>query len=230
MRRGEAGAQELLEEALKMALPTGELQRIGRVYAARGELAWHRRDLDGVLRETELGLEHTVGHQEAWIKGELAWLRSRATAVEASMDLAEAYRHAVLKDWNAAAAAFERHAMPFEHATMLLQAGGTGIAAAAQIVERIGAAVLRSELAQAEQSSSARGGARNENAHGLTKRELEVLRLLGSGYTNAELAEKLCLSAKTIDHHVSAILGKLQVRSRAHAVTAGYELGLIGRK
>ena len=52
---------------------------------------------------------------------------------------------------------------------------------------------------------------------GLTSREAEVLGLLGEGLTNAQIAARLVLSPRTIDHHVSAVLGKLGVATRAEA-------------
>ncbi len=65
------------------------------------------------------------------------------------------------------------------------------------------------------------------NPGGLTNREIEVLRLLREGLTNAELAQHLFISAKTVDHHVSAILSKMQVTSRRDAVRSGRRLGVI---
>jgi DNA-binding NarL/FixJ family response regulator len=56
----------------------------------------------------------------------------------------------------------------------------------------------------------------------LTRRELEVLALLGQGLTNAEIAERLYISTKTAGHHVSSILAKLHLKNRAEA--AGYAL------
>jgi DNA-binding CsgD family transcriptional regulator len=55
------------------------------------------------------------------------------------------------------------------------------------------------------------------NPLGLTRREREILDLIGAGHTNAEIAAKLSISAKTVGHHVSAILAKLGVPTRAAA-------------
>jgi len=69
--------------------------------------------------------------------------------------------------------------------------------------------------------------ATRDNPAGLTARELEVLRLLAEGLSNAELASRLSLSAKTVGHHVSAVLRKLGVPSRSRAVAAASQLGII---
>jgi DNA-binding NarL/FixJ family response regulator len=66
------------------------------------------------------------------------------------------------------------------------------------------------------------------NPAGLTARELEVLQLLTEGLRNAQIAGRLVLSEKTVDHHVSAILRKLNVRSRGEAAATATRLGLRG--
>ena len=65
-----------------------------------------------------------------------------------------------------------------------------------------------------------------QNPHQLTRRQLQVLALLAEGRRNAEIAGRLFLSEKTIDHHVSAVLEKLQVRSRGEAAAVANRLGL----
>jgi DNA-binding NarL/FixJ family response regulator len=68
--------------------------------------------------------------------------------------------------------------------------------------------------------------ATTDNPAALTDRELEVLALLAEGLRNAEIAHRLVVSSRTVDHHVSAILAKLGVRSRGEATAAALRLGL----
>jgi DNA-binding NarL/FixJ family response regulator len=60
----------------------------------------------------------------------------------------------------------------------------------------------------------------------LTEREGEILVLIAQGRTNPEIAERLCLSLKTVRNHVSNIFSKLQVADRAQAVVRAREAGL----
>jgi DNA-binding NarL/FixJ family response regulator len=63
----------------------------------------------------------------------------------------------------------------------------------------------------------------------LTRRESEVLALVSEGLPNAEIANRLFLSEKTVHHHVSAILRKLEVNSRGQATAAAVRLGLVSK-
>jgi len=62
---------------------------------------------------------------------------------------------------------------------------------------------------------------------GLSRRELEVVRLIASGRRNREIASELYLSPRTVDMHVRNILGKLGCRSRTAAAARARELGLL---
>ncbi len=64
------------------------------------------------------------------------------------------------------------------------------------------------------------------NPAGLTARQVEVLELLSEGLTNAEIAERLVVSERTAEHHVAAVLRKLQVSDRREAAARASELGL----
>jgi DNA-binding NarL/FixJ family response regulator len=71
--------------------------------------------------------------------------------------------------------------------------------------------------------------ATRQNPGGLTPRELEVLGLVAAGLRNSEVAERLVLSERTIDRHVAAILGKLDVRTRTEASATAVRLGLLAQ-
>jgi DNA-binding NarL/FixJ family response regulator len=118
-------------------------------------------------------------------------------------------------------------------AEALLAAGDTEQATAAaqealDTATRLGAAPLQAALRKLGVRGLARGPrpATRANPANLTPRELEVLELVATGLGNAEIARRLFISAKTVDHHVSAILTKLGVQRRQDAAAAARRLGL----
>jgi DNA-binding CsgD family transcriptional regulator len=234
LRRGDPGADAPLEEALKLALPTSELNRIGRVTAARAEQAWLCGDIDRVAREALLGLDYVRGHTAPWIKGELMFWLSRSQAIGSlPVDIAEPYRLLLTGNWREAAAIWADIGMPYEQALALAEGPEDALRDALTLLDRLGAnpfaAIVRRRLRDCGARGIPRGPNETTRANpaGLTAREIEVLALLAQGNSNAQLARRLHRSTKTVDHHVSAILGKLGVRSRTEAVAAAFALGVI---
>ncbi len=124
---------------------------------------------------------------------------------------------------------------PYERALALSDEGSVdGLVAALPLLDGLGAqsvaALVRGRLRNLGASRVPRGStsATRANPAGLTGRQLDVLNLLVHGLSNAEIAARLVISPRTADHHVSAILTKLAVRTRGEAVAAARRLGLAG--
>ena len=125
---------------------------------------------------------------------------------------------------------------PYAQALALADGSEAAQRDALVILDRLGAGPLAAIVRRRLRERGVRGVPRgpNEttraNPAGLTARETEVLSLLALGCSNSQLARRLHRSTKTIDHHVSAILEKLGVHSRAEAVAAAYSLGIVSAR
>ncbi|WP_036435744.1 AAA family ATPase [Mycobacterium sp. URHB0044] len=233
LRRNGDDAGELTQ-AWTLARRYGEPVRVLPVAAALVERAWLANTGDAGLAEYEGLLAEASGPGLEWARGELAmWLRRLDGSVDAD-GLATPYRLYLDGDIASAAAEFERIGSVYEAAIALTEAGGDiNARRGLDMLDRIGATAVADKIRLDLRAGGMKGvPARRRtttlsNPAGLTRRQVEVLRRLDDGLTNAELAAQLYLSAKTVDHHVSAILGKLAVANRREAVRRGRELGII---
>ena len=213
-RRGDPGVWELLDEALELSEPGGHLQRLGHVRAARAEAAWLAGDPDRAVEEARAAYPLALEKRHLWFAGELAYWQWKAGALDEAPDwIAEPYRLQLAGDAQAAAAVWRERLCPYEAARTLADVGEE---AALDELDRLGAgpaaAALRRQLGLRGPRETTR-----ENPAGLTARELEVLELVAEGLQNREIADRLILSPRTVDHHVSAVLRKLGARTRAEA-------------
>jgi DNA-binding CsgD family transcriptional regulator/tetratricopeptide (TPR) repeat protein len=236
-RRGDPDAKGTLEEAAALALPTGELQWIGLVAAARAEHAWLHGELDRTATEAATGFALAVRAGHPWFAGELAcWLWRAGALPEVPAVAAEPYRLLLAGDWRAAASAWHALGCPYEQAQTLALGDEEACLQALGLLDGLGARQtaqrLRRQLRRRGNLRVPRGPTRATAANpaGLTGRQVEVLGLLAEGLSDAEIAARLSLSAKTVGHHVSALLAKLGVGSRRQAAAAARRLGVTPAK
>jgi DNA-binding CsgD family transcriptional regulator len=231
VRRGDPDAGSPLEEARALAGPNPELQRVGTLAAVCAEAAWLKGDREGVLREAQSAYQLLGSRRDPRMKGELAaWLwRAGVRGPDATTDIPESYALEISGDWRGAANAWQALGCPYEHACMLAWYGAESEQREAlAIFEQLGAApaslALRKQMRARGVRSVPRGArtSTRRHPHGLTRRETEILALLSGGLRNAAIARRLFISTKTVDHHVSAILTKLGVPSRAEAIAMAH--------
>src|SRR5215467_5388209 len=234
VRRGDPHAEQVLSEARELAMQTRELQRVMPVASARVESAWLRGDLEQVMSEARFVRELAKAHDDTWLHGEFAsWIWRAGGAIEVSEKIAPPYAFQMSGDWRAAAEAWKQVGCPYEEAMALADGDESAQRAALIIFEKLGAGPASERLRHALRSTGVRGIPRGprpstkQNPAGLTTRQMEVLALMAQGLGNAEIAERLFTSTRTIDHHVSMILAKLEVRTRAEAVSHAFQSGLI---
>ncbi|MCA1404072.1 AAA family ATPase [Ensifer sp. IC3342] len=232
VRLGEPGGLALLQQALQEGLATGELQRIVPVRLALTEAAWLAEDPSASHEQLTALSAMDLDNFRAWDLGEMAvwWQRcGMARPLPTSTARIPSLRSAELGDNPLAAATeWERLGLPYEAALALMQVRGaeTGpaLARAVTIFEsleaRPAAALTRKQarrLGVAGQLPKARRGpyaAARRHPLGLTRHEQQVLALMAEGMSNKEAARRLSRSPRTIEHQVSAVLGKFNAANR----------------
>ncbi len=238
LRRGEDGADAALDEAQQVAERLGELQRRGPVAAARAEAALLRGDAAAARAIARPEFEEADRRNALPLRAELGYLLRRAgDEVEIRDDDEHPFAIQARGDWRRAAERWHEAGAPYHEAAALAESPHEAdLIEALAILDRLGAVPLarlvRAELRERGVRSIPRGPSTltRRNPEGLTDRQIDVLRLLADGLTNAAIAERLVVSVRTVDSHVAAVLAKLGVQSRQEAVRAAGDLGLLATR
>jgi len=231
-RRGDPDAWPLLDEAWTLAAPTRELQRVEPAAAARAEAAWLEGRTDDAAAA---GLRLAQRRGVAWVVGELACWRRRSGVHEVTpIEVPEPWASELAGDWRRAADRWSELDSPYDAALALAQSDTEEpLLEALTELRRLGAdpaaAIVARRLRElgVRKLPRARRAATRSNPAGLTAREAEVLALVADELRNAEIAKRLFLSERTVDHHVSAILRKLGVRTRTQAISEARRLQVL---
>ncbi|MBZ5741196.1 ATP-binding protein [Nocardioides mangrovi] len=222
-RQGDDDAVKLLDCALDAADDLDDPPYVVLVRLARAEARWLADDLDGA--SAELAAARARVHDRLpWEDAEVARWEDRLAGP--APEPAVALPHD--------AAGWDALGCGYDAALALVDAGDeASLREALTRFDDLGAdaaaALVRRRMRSAGVRSIPAGPRPTTREHplGLTQRQHDVLELVAEGLTNAEIAARLYISAKTVDHHVSAVLGKLGVASRVEASAAAERLGLL---
>lgn len=233
-RQGDPAAADLLDDALERALRTGELQRICPVRAARAERAWLSGDRDQVRCEAMSVYDQVQRAGHRWCVGVFAFWLWRAGALDCLPDDAfEPFAFQIEGKWREAAAAWRTLGCPYETAWALAESGRESeLRYAHAEFMRLGAVPAASMVTQrlralgVERLPRGPRPTTQANPFRLTRREMDVLALLVQGHRTQDIAETLFLSPRTVGHHITAILTKLEVHSRDEAAQKARQLGI----
>jgi DNA-binding CsgD family transcriptional regulator len=233
-RRGDPDPWTPLAEAETLAEQTGQLWWLWQLAAAKAEAAWLEGRPEAIGKTTEAAYRLAVERHSPWPIAELAWWRQCA-GIEDDVpeEVGGPFLLQLRGEWTQAAKAWRAAGCPYEEAVALGEVDDEPAQRGAlDKLNRLGARPAAAIVARRLRERGARGVPRGprpatrENPAGLTARELEVLALLAQGLRNVEIAGRLFLAQKTVDHHVAAILRKLGVRTRAEASATAVRLGL----
>lgn len=244
VRRGDQDAETPLEAARRLSAAMEELQRSVYIATIEAESAW--------LQSAVPAGEHAVPPREnavsqlravrslaeaqncRWaVEDSALWLSILGEPVAGTELLPTPVREHCEGRWREAAAGWRVLGRPYEEALALSGADDAAQRQALEIFDRLGAAPAAARLRRQMRVSGARGIPRGPiavtraNSAGLTRRQVQVLILIDEGLSNAEIASRLCISAKTAEHHVSAIMARLDAPTRQKAAAAARHRGLL---
>ncbi len=238
VRRGDPDAAEQLADLAALADRTDELQRLAPVVELETEWALtHKTPMPSERLAKVVEKIRPKGRLTDW-----ATFRVAAWATVAGIDTlsdqepaSSLFAAMARRDWLAAADAFGEVGWSYDRGLMLsLLDDEESLAEAIGIARALGAGPLTRRVAGRMRGlglSVPQGPRQTTRANpaGLTARQLEVLALVAEGLTNVEIADRLVVSPRTVEHHVAAVLTKLGATTRRDAARRASEFSVAPR-
>jgi len=234
LREGRPGARNALETMWAAATTSGELQAIDPAAAALAEFMWLSGERNPeLMSRLDSAFAAGVAVGTPWPSGALVfWMWKIGRITDVPDGLVDLFRLIIDGQPRAAAQRWFAAGAPYEQAIALSHGDYDAQLQALEILESLGARAVATAIRKAMRSSGlaiprGRGKATRASIGGLTARQSEVLALLGAGLPNAAIADSLFLSPRTVEHHVSAVLAKLNATTREQAVAKARADGLL---
>lgn len=234
-RRGRGTARDPLLCAWKLASDAAEVQRSVPVAIALAEFEWISGEALVARHELRAALEPAVERGFGMSAGRLAaWLSRLGEPIPGLDGLAQPFRALLEGDAGASADWLRRAGAPYEEALALMMGSTQQRLTALELFETLGASGIAAKVRrrlrhEGVRAPRGRGRATRRHVAGLTARQAEVLGLLDEDLSNLEIADRLFISPRTVEHHVAAVCSKLDVATRSEAVRRAHAEGLLGR-
>ncbi len=234
-RRGDGDVWGPLDEAMALAGTLAQPEWIVHVRLARAEAHWLESRVGDALDELDLADKSAADCCAGCLSSVAGWRHRVAGMCPPSADVTGLFAAELNGDPLSAANSWAAAGLDYEAALALLGSDDEALLRDALArLEILGASatarLVRFKMRRLGLRSVPAGGRATTKAHpaGLTRREQEVLELLCTGLTNEQISDRLVVSVKTVDHHVSAVLAKLGVPSRKVAAAEAARRGLVG--
>jgi len=234
IRKGEPNVLPVLQEAKALAFKTEEHQRIIPVIISLLEYEWLTAKNIITEEELKVSIDLVQKVDNIFLNSEFDfWLKKARKQENNLLELYEPYQLLRAGKISKAVAFWEKKGCPFEKAFALFEGNEDDKKNALSIFQQLGADAVYEKIKMEMRSSGIKKiprGLREStktNPAQLTNRELDVLILLKEAVQNKEIANTLFISPKTVDHHISSILFKLDVSSRSKAVAEAISSGIL---
>lgn len=232
----------VLDELRSMPTSHRDIMRRAPLAVVDAEALWLGLPRPGALERLRAAFETALRAQgQRWTLADTAlWLTILGEPVQIPDEIMSGLRPGprahIAGRWREAAKAWGEMGCVYERAIALSMGDTAAQLEAVALFDSLGAAPAASRLRQQMRARGARAIPRGPiadtraNPAGLTRRQSQVLSLLGEGLNNATIAERLYISPKTTQHHVSAIIAQLGASTRHEAAAAARQRGLLSER